>query len=118
MRVFAAVVEAGSFTTASTRLDMSRASTSEHIEHLEKHLDEKRMLVILRPNIQPRVGGACSTLGLSPYAGRHQPAICRNLQLEHDVADYLAAFDGFVCCGDLIQAEAAADGVRQPAVRQ
>jgi DNA-binding transcriptional LysR family regulator len=53
MRVFAAVVEAGSFTTASTRLDMSRASTSEHIEHLEKHLDEKRMLVILRPNIQP-----------------------------------------------------------------
>lgn len=38
MKVFAAVVEAGSFAAASDRLDMSRAMTSKYVAHLEEHL--------------------------------------------------------------------------------
>lgn len=38
MKVFAAVVETGSFAAASDRLDMSRAMTSKYVAHLEEHL--------------------------------------------------------------------------------
>ena len=38
MKVFATVVEAGSFAAAADRLDLSRAMTSKHMAHLEKHL--------------------------------------------------------------------------------
>jgi DNA-binding transcriptional LysR family regulator len=38
MKVFAAVVDAGSFTVAAERLDMSRAMTSKYIATLEEHL--------------------------------------------------------------------------------
>lgn len=38
MKVFAAVVEGGSFATAAERLDMSRAMTSKYVAHLEQHL--------------------------------------------------------------------------------
>jgi len=38
MKVFAAVVENGSFAAASDRLDMSRAMTSKYVAHLEEHL--------------------------------------------------------------------------------
>lgn len=38
MKVFAAVVETGSFAAASERLDMSRAMTSKYVAHLEEHL--------------------------------------------------------------------------------
>lgn len=38
MKVFAAVVEAGSFGGAAERLDMSRAMVSKHVAHLEEHL--------------------------------------------------------------------------------
>lgn len=38
MKVFAAVVESGSFAAAADRLDMSRAMTSKYVAHLEEHL--------------------------------------------------------------------------------
>lgn len=38
MKVFAAVVDTGSFAAASDRLDMSRAMTSKYVAHLEEHL--------------------------------------------------------------------------------
>lgn len=38
MKVFAAVVEGGSFAAAADRLDMSRAMTSKYVAHLEHHL--------------------------------------------------------------------------------
>jgi DNA-binding transcriptional LysR family regulator len=38
MKVFAMVVEAGSFAAAADRLDMSRAMTSKHVSSLEDHL--------------------------------------------------------------------------------
>jgi DNA-binding transcriptional LysR family regulator len=38
MKVFAAVVDTGSFAAASERLDMSRAMTSKYVAHLEEHL--------------------------------------------------------------------------------
>lgn len=38
MKVFAAVVDTGSFAAASDRLGMSRAMTSKYVAHLEEHL--------------------------------------------------------------------------------
>lgn len=38
MKVFAAVVDAGSFASASERLDISRAMASKYVAHLEEHL--------------------------------------------------------------------------------
>ena len=38
MRVFAAVVEAGGFTTAAARLGMSKAAVSRHVSELEERL--------------------------------------------------------------------------------
>lgn len=38
MKVFAAVVDAGTFAAASDRLDMSRAMASKYVAHLEEHL--------------------------------------------------------------------------------
>ncbi|MGE5650110.1 LysR family transcriptional regulator [Noviherbaspirillum sp. UKPF54] len=38
MKVFAAVVDTGSFASAADRLDMSRAMTSKYVAHLEEHL--------------------------------------------------------------------------------
>jgi DNA-binding transcriptional LysR family regulator len=38
MRVFATVVETHSFTAAATRLAISTAMTSKHVQHLEEHL--------------------------------------------------------------------------------
>lgn len=38
MKVFATVVDAGSFAGASARLDLSRAMVSKHMAHLESHL--------------------------------------------------------------------------------
>jgi DNA-binding transcriptional LysR family regulator len=38
MKVFATVVEAGSFAAASDRLELSRAMVSKHMAHLESHL--------------------------------------------------------------------------------
>jgi DNA-binding transcriptional LysR family regulator len=38
MKVFATVVDLGSFAAASERLDMSRAMVSKHMAHLESHL--------------------------------------------------------------------------------
>lgn len=38
MKVFATVVEAGSFAAASDRLNLSRAMVSKHVAHLESHL--------------------------------------------------------------------------------
>lgn len=38
MKVFAAVVDTGSFAAAADRLDMSRAMTSKYVAHLEEHL--------------------------------------------------------------------------------
>lgn len=38
MKVFAAVVDTGSFAAASERLTMSRAMTSKYVAHLEEHL--------------------------------------------------------------------------------
>ena len=38
MKIFAAVVESGSFSAAADRLDISRAMASKYISHLEEHL--------------------------------------------------------------------------------
>lgn len=38
MRVFASVADAGSFSAAARRLDLSRAMVSKHVQHLEDHL--------------------------------------------------------------------------------
>ncbi|HEU0186451.1 MAG TPA: LysR family transcriptional regulator, partial [Gallionellaceae bacterium] len=41
MKVFATVVESGSFAAAAERLNLSRAMVSKHMAHLEGHLGSR-----------------------------------------------------------------------------
>jgi DNA-binding transcriptional LysR family regulator len=58
MKVFAAVVDAGSFAAASDRLDMSRAMASKYVAHLEEHLGTRLLQRTTRKQTLTESGAA------------------------------------------------------------
>ncbi|MDP3670468.1 MAG: LysR family transcriptional regulator [Telluria sp.] len=56
MKVFAAVVDSGSFSAAADRLDISRAMASKYVSHLEEHLGSRLLQRTTRKLILTETG--------------------------------------------------------------
>lgn len=56
MKVFAAVVDGGSFASAADRLDISRAMASKHVSHLEEHLGTRLLQRTTRKLMLTEIG--------------------------------------------------------------